>query len=233
MRKRHANWIIPRRTRALPALARPFSRRRRPLSSGEPVSPAYLATALVGRAGEPGVSGDRALIAQVARERFMGEHIRCLNAEAIDPPQLQNFGVRRLLRRLFQLFQTRRLDLLDLLVDEAQMRHLALEFGQCVGRNGTTFRRSQRHKPLRCLAQFWVEAADSETHQGCFHAIDDTGAFADQLLALTGRAFCVLPLQGWDRCDGAVLLLAAQPTKEGALEKPDIQPIGLRPWLLA
>src|SRR5271165_5475398 len=69
--------------------------------------------ALVGRAGEAGVSGDRALTAQVARERFMAEHIRCLNAEAIDPTQLQNLGVRPLLRRLFRLFQTRRLDLLD------------------------------------------------------------------------------------------------------------------------
>jgi transposase-like protein len=34
------NWIMPRRTRALPALASPFSRRRAPLSSGEPVRPA-------------------------------------------------------------------------------------------------------------------------------------------------------------------------------------------------
>ena len=34
------SWIIPRRTRALPALARPLSRRRTPLSSGEPVRPA-------------------------------------------------------------------------------------------------------------------------------------------------------------------------------------------------
>src|SRR3954465_11721732 len=39
-RKRHANWIIPRRTRALPALASPFPPRRLPLSSGEPVRPA-------------------------------------------------------------------------------------------------------------------------------------------------------------------------------------------------
>jgi hypothetical protein len=40
LRKRHANSIMPRRTRALPDLARPLSRRRPPLSSGEPVSPA-------------------------------------------------------------------------------------------------------------------------------------------------------------------------------------------------
>ena len=36
VRKLQANWIMPRRTRALPALARPFSRRRAPLSLGEP-----------------------------------------------------------------------------------------------------------------------------------------------------------------------------------------------------
>ena len=38
--KRQASWIIPRRTRALPALAKPFSRRLAPLSSGAPVRPA-------------------------------------------------------------------------------------------------------------------------------------------------------------------------------------------------
>jgi hypothetical protein len=32
-RKRRAKWIMPRRTRALPALASPFSRRREPLSA--------------------------------------------------------------------------------------------------------------------------------------------------------------------------------------------------------
>jgi len=40
LRKRQANWIMPHRTRALPARARPRSRRRLPLSSGEPVRPA-------------------------------------------------------------------------------------------------------------------------------------------------------------------------------------------------
>ncbi len=40
LRNRQANWIMPHRTRALPARARPFSRRRLPLSSGEPVRPA-------------------------------------------------------------------------------------------------------------------------------------------------------------------------------------------------
>jgi len=39
LKNRQASWIRPRRTRALPALANPFSRRRLPLSSGEPVRP--------------------------------------------------------------------------------------------------------------------------------------------------------------------------------------------------
>src|SRR6516165_5066913 len=38
--KRQASWIMPLRTRTLPARARPRSRRRLPLSSGEPVRPA-------------------------------------------------------------------------------------------------------------------------------------------------------------------------------------------------
>jgi hypothetical protein len=39
-RNRHASWIMPCRTRALPERANPFSRRFDPLSSGEPVRPA-------------------------------------------------------------------------------------------------------------------------------------------------------------------------------------------------
>src|SRR3954451_556667 len=40
IRKRQANWIRPQRTRGLPALPIPFSRRFEPLSSGVPVRPA-------------------------------------------------------------------------------------------------------------------------------------------------------------------------------------------------
>jgi hypothetical protein len=46
IKKRHANWILPRRTRALPALAGAFSRRQAPLSSAAPMRPPYRATAL-------------------------------------------------------------------------------------------------------------------------------------------------------------------------------------------
>src|SRR5208337_870548 len=50
-KKRQANWIMPRRTRALPALASPFSRRLLPLSSGAPVRPAQRASARRSRNG--------------------------------------------------------------------------------------------------------------------------------------------------------------------------------------
>src|SRR5260221_4882644 len=45
MSQRQASCSIPRRTRELPAFARPFSRRFAPLSSSDPVMPAYRATA--------------------------------------------------------------------------------------------------------------------------------------------------------------------------------------------
>jgi hypothetical protein len=56
--KHQANWIMPRRTRAFPARARPRSRRRLPLSSGE-----------------PGVAGDGLAIAQVTREDLVDQHV--------------------------------------------------------------------------------------------------------------------------------------------------------------
>src|SRR5258708_30459137 len=48
IRKRHANWISPRRTRALPALARPFSRRFKPLSE---LARQVVLVAIEGRSG--------------------------------------------------------------------------------------------------------------------------------------------------------------------------------------
>lgn len=56
-RKRPASWIMPCRTRALPARASPFSRRHLPLSSGDPSSPwarRHRASACVRRDGARG-----------------------------------------------------------------------------------------------------------------------------------------------------------------------------------
>src|SRR5215469_7994408 len=92
------------------------------------------------------------------------------------------------------------LDLLDLLVDKPEMCHSTLQLRQCVGRNDATLRRPQPRKPFRCFAQFRVEAADTEANQRRFHAVNDAGAFSNQLLALAGRA---LGTPSWSRgCGG-------------------------------
>jgi len=70
---------------------------------------------------------------------------------------------------------------------------------------------------LRCFAQFGVEAPDAEAHQRGFHAVDDAGTLADQLLALAVRAFRILLLQRWDRGHAAMLLFPTQPAEEGTL----------------
>src|SRR4051812_28711404 len=66
-RKRQASWTMPRRTRALPALASPFSRRLAPLSSGG--------------AGQACVACHSPAVAQIAREHLLHEHVRRLKAD--------------------------------------------------------------------------------------------------------------------------------------------------------
>jgi hypothetical protein len=83
------------------------------------------------------------------------------------------------------------------------------------------------------LRSFGVEAADPETHQRGFHAVDDAGTLADQLLALAVRTFRIFLLQRWDRRHAAVLLFPTQPAEEGTLQQCDIQPIGLRTPVLS
>src|SRR6202521_1433290 len=100
---------MPRRTRALPALASPCSRRFAPLSSGEPVRPAWGAPAFRSRIGRESPSFD--------------QHVCRFNADADDPSQVPYHGVWLGLGLLLQSFLTSRLDLLDLADDEAQARH--------------------------------------------------------------------------------------------------------------
>src|ERR1700678_556806 len=67
IKNRQASWIMPRRTRALPDRANPFSRLREPLSSGEPVRPPSRA----------------------ARKHFSRQRLRRLEADALDARQHQ------------------------------------------------------------------------------------------------------------------------------------------------
>ena len=78
-----------------------------------------------------------------------------------------------------------------------------------------------------------LEAADAEPRQGTLHPIDDARALADQALALAARAFGVLVLNGRDRHHPAVAALAAQPAQEHPQQHRGVEPVGLRPLVLA
>ncbi len=142
IRKRQANCSMPRRTRALPARANPFSRRREPLSSGVPVSPP---PAFAG-AGSP---RHRPAVAQISRQDLLDQHVGRLDANAVNLRQQADHRVRAFVRVLLQALATRHLDLADLFGEEAQLRHLALQLGQRVGRQRRPFGGAQSLEPVR------------------------------------------------------------------------------------
>src|SRR5713101_4507699 len=104
----------PRRTRALPAFAKPFSRRLTPLSSGDPV--------------RPGVTSYGPSISKVSRQDLLHQHIRCLDTNTDDACQHPYHCMRASARRLFQAFKPSLLDCIDLLADPSQSRHIAPQF---------------------------------------------------------------------------------------------------------
>ena len=126
---------MPRRTRALPALASPFSRRSR--------------AALVRRAGQAGIARHRPPVAQVARQDLVHQHVGGLDANPDDPRQQPHHRMAALLGLLLKPLRTRGLDLLDLVHDKAQPRHVAPQLGQGVRRQRRAFRRAQVLETLR------------------------------------------------------------------------------------
>ena len=91
----------------------------------------------------------------------------------------------------------------------------------------------QRLQTPRRRAQGRSEAPDAEARQATPHPVDDAGALADQALPLPVRALGVLFLERRDRDHAAVVRLAAQPAEEGPPEQPGVEPVRLRPPMLA
>jgi hypothetical protein len=102
-----------------------------------------------------------------------------------------------------------------------------------LGGSATPSRRAQPRQALRCLGQTRLEIADAEARQGAPHAVDEAGAFADQRFALAARPPGVFRLERRDRRRRAVIAFAPQPAEKGSFQQLDIQPIGLRPAVLA
>ena len=82
-------------------------------------------------------------------------------------------------------------------------------------------------------AQGRFETPKAETGQSALHPIDDAGALADQVLALTVGPLGIFLFRRRDLCYAAMARLAAQPTENGALQQLGIEPIRLRPARLA
>ncbi len=120
LRKRHANCNIPRRTRALPALANPLSRR--------------LLPALGRRTCQSGIARHRLAVPQLTQEDFVYQHVRCLYTDADDLCQKPDHRGGPVSGCLFHPLRAGRFDLLDLLPHKAQARQVALQLGQRVRR---------------------------------------------------------------------------------------------------
>ena len=151
LRKRQASWIIPCRTRALPARARPFSRRFFPLSSGDPVRPAYRATA--------------------RRSRRLREKISPASISAVSMPRPRT---RTNLRTIAAWLSSgaratcsaRAVSIsLDLVVEKPQPHHAATQFSQGIGRYGPSFRGAQIREQSNSLLQPWIEVPDAQARQ--------------------------------------------------------------------
>ena len=105
----------------------------------------------------------------------MHQHVRRLDADPDDPRNQANHGVRPLLGSMFQPFQARRLDRLDLLPQQGQPRQIAPQLGEGVQRQRLTLRGDQLFKTFRGLTKFRVEPANAQSNQGALHPVDDPG----------------------------------------------------------
>src|SRR5438128_11193158 len=95
-------------------------------------------TALVRCPCKAGIPRHRLAIPQLAREHLLHEHIGGLDTDPDNASQKAHHRIASSSGRLFQTLGACRLDLLDLLLDEAQMDHVALQLGKRVCWHGST-----------------------------------------------------------------------------------------------
>src|SRR5216683_3555737 len=112
-KKRQANCIIPPRTRALPALASPFSRR--------------LLPTLVGCASETIIARYGSSIPQFPREDLVHQHVRRFYTNTNNAGDQSDHRVWSITGRLLHTLQASLLDLADLITDEPPALHVAMQ----------------------------------------------------------------------------------------------------------
>src|SRR6266481_2805285 len=163
----------------------------------------------------------------------MHQHVRRFDTNANHAGQQPNHRMRFFLRSLLQPLRTRLLNLLDLVYDKAQSRHISTKLKKGVWRERYPLRRLQRFEPLRCFAQRRLEVPNTEAYQTALHPVDNARAFTDEPLALTVRALGILLHQRRNRCHVAVIWFTTQPADEHAFEQSSVESISFRPAMLA
>ena len=109
-RNRHANWIMPRRTRPLPERASPF--------------PAFSGCSR--RASrEAGITGYGPSVAQASRQHLVYQHVSRLDADPDYARQQAHHSVRSITGRVIETLQACLLNLPDLIPDEPSPLHVA------------------------------------------------------------------------------------------------------------
>ena len=91
--------------------------------SGQPFLPTFF-SALVGRASEPGITRDGPSVAQVARQRFLHQHVRGLDADPDHARQQAHHGVWSVTGRSLQTLQAHLLNLPDLFTGQTTARSI-------------------------------------------------------------------------------------------------------------
>src|SRR5262249_60175473 len=131
-----------------------------------------------------------------AWQDVLDAHAGRLDANPNDAHQAEDHEIWPSLGGLLQLLQARLLDLPYLLGNELFARHVALQFGERVGRDRLALGRAQVLQALRRLLELGIEAADAEPCQGCLDAVDDGGLLANEGLALAVGALGILLREG-------------------------------------
>src|SRR5215472_2041281 len=201
-------------------------------SFGKP-SLASLVAALVWCTCQTRVPRDGPAITQLAREHLLHQHVGAFNADADYPCQQVDHGMASFSRLAFQSLDACRLDLLDLLLDEAQTIHVAPQLGQRVCRYRSTLRCLQYLQLPGRLSQVRPEAANAEPGEISFHSVYEAGDLLHKVLALTARSPRVLVCDCGHRSHAAVLWFTAQPAEKSALKELGVESIGLRPSMFA
>src|SRR6266567_4153243 len=127
----------------------------------------------------------------------MHQHVRRFDANADNTGEQSDHRMRFFLRSLFQPLRTRLLNLLDLVHDKAQSRHVSTKFEKHVWRKRTPLRRNQRCETFRCFAQRRLEVSNTEAGQTALHPVYNARALTNEPLALTVRALRILLRQNW------------------------------------